>query len=60
MPVAVDNHIASLIYCNIMFFINGPVVIARLIDEFDCFRRGGRRSRRFLLPEVKMFQDLFY
>ena len=55
--VAVDNHMASLIYCNICFFINGPVVIDGLIDEFACFRRG--RSRRFLSPKVKVFQYLF-
>jgi len=36
--------IAGLIYCDIGFFINGPVVIDGLIDEFACFRRG--RSRR--------------
>jgi len=60
VPVAVDNHIAGLIYCKIGFFINGPIVIARLIDDFDRFSWGRRRSRRFFSPEVKVFQYLFY
>ena len=60
VPGAIDKHIAGLIYYDKGLFINGPVVIGGHIDEFDCFRRAGRRSRRFLLPEVKVFQDLFY
>ena len=60
LPVAADKHTDSLIYCNIRLFINWPVIIARHVHEFDCFRRRGRGSRRFLLPKAKMFQYLFY
>ena len=47
MPMAVANHIVSLNYCNIIFFINEPVVIDGLRDEYACFRRGGSDKERF-------------
>jgi len=49
----------SLIYSNIRLFIDRPVIIEGLIDEFACFRCEGRSMLRALLPETEMLKYLF-
>ena len=36
----IDNNSGASIYLKTRLFINGPVLRARLIDEFICFRWG--------------------